>query len=235
MSTYNQNSHWEYTINEWKSKSHQKYLDIIFENNNINYIYDIGANVGGTSYIFLDYIKNNNKNIKKIYCFEPDNENINFLKLKLNNKINENIVECVEKGIYYGRTEAKVFGAGHISENRIHPNVGGYGIDECMIEIVEKRNKSGENVFCGQIDNKVFQLDTLENLCKDFELPDFIKIDVEGAEKNILMNSSIIKNAKFIILEWNHADDINIFINKYLSTFEIISSECDYLLKNNFR
>ena len=57
MSTHNQASHWDYTKNEWNSKIHQKYLDIIFEDNDINCIYDIGANVGGTTNIFLEYIK----------------------------------------------------------------------------------------------------------------------------------------------------------------------------------
>ena len=64
MSTHNQDSHWNYTINEWNSINHQKYLDIIFNDNNINCIYDIGANVGGTTHIFLEYIKKNNKDIK---------------------------------------------------------------------------------------------------------------------------------------------------------------------------
>lgn len=232
MSTHDQNAHWNYTVNEWMSKSHQKYLDIIFENNNINTIYDIGANVGGTTFIFLEYIKNNNKNIKKIYCFEPDNENNNFLKLKLNKEINNNIVECIHKGIYYGKKTAKVFGAGHVHENRIHPNVGGYGIEECMKEIVNIRIKNGEDIFCDHIDNKIFELDTLENLSKNFLVPDLIKIDVEGAEKNILINSTIIKNAKYIIVEWNHSENISDFIIKYLPNFIIISSECDFLLKN---
>jgi hypothetical protein len=120
-----------------------------------------------------------------------------------------------------------VFGAGHI-----HPNVGCYGIEECMKEIVDNRNKNGEDIFCDQVDNKIFELDTLENLSENFLLPDFIKIDVEGAEKNILINSTIIKNAKYIIVEWNQQESLNDFIKKYLPNFILISSECDYLLKN---
>ena len=231
MSTATQSQHWEYTINEWKSQHLQIYLSTIFKNNDIKVIYDIGANVGGTTYIFTDYCNNNNINIEKIYCFEPDIDNINYLKYKLNKDIENNKIICVNTGIYYGKTEAKVFGAGHCSHNRIHPNVGGYGIEECMIEIVDKRNKNGEEIFCAQVDNKVFKLDTLENLCIDFLEPDFIKIDVEGAEKNILKHSNLIKKAKFIILEWNHGSLEDFLIN-YLPEFEIISSTCDFLLKN---
>ena len=142
------------------------------------------------------------------------------------------IVIPIHKGIYYGKTEAKVFGAGHISEKKIHENVGGYSIDECMINIVEQRNKNGENVYCDQIGDKIFKLDTLEYLSNDFGSPDFIKIDVEGAEKNIMMNSKLIKKAKYIIVEWNQNESLEIFLNNYLPEFKIIRADCDYLLKN---
>ena len=55
--THTQSAHWEYTVNEWKSENHQNLLDIIFQDE-INIIYDIGANVGGTAYTFLEYAKN---------------------------------------------------------------------------------------------------------------------------------------------------------------------------------
>jgi FkbM family methyltransferase len=232
MSTHTQSHHWSYTLNEWSRKNYQEYLDIIFEKNNIKYICDIGANVGGTTYIFLDYIKKHNKNINNIYCFEPDIENMNFLKTKLNSDINNNRIICINKGIYYGKKYAKVFGAGHISENKIHENVGGYGIEECMKEMVNYRNSGGEKIFCEQISDKVFELDTFENLMKNFNKPDLIKIDVEGAEKNILINSQIIKSAKYIIIEWCQKDSLSTILEKYLPNFKIIKSNGDYLLKN---
>jgi len=232
MSTHSQSAHWEYTLSEWNSKNHQNNLDIIFQNNDINIIYDIGANVGGTSYTFLEYAKKHNLKNPKIYSFEPDTDNMNYLKSKLKNEIEQNLIVPIEKGVYYGLKEAKVFGMGHCSENKIHPNVGGYGIEECMIKVQDNRNKSGEDVFCGQVDNKIFQLETLEKLCEKFELPDFVKIDIEGAEKNILMNSSILKKTKYMIVEWNQDEDFNVFLKEYLPEFKIINSNADFLIKN---
>ena len=151
----------------------------------------------------------------------------------LSEEIKEGIIICCQKGIYYGKKKAKVFGMGLVLENKIHENVGGYGIDECMVEIRDIRNFNGENVFCGQIGNKMFELDTLENIIIDKDTPDFIKIDVEGAEKNILINSKIIKKAKYIIVEWNHNNMcFHKFVKQYLPNFKILACDCDFLLKN---
>lgn len=234
--TATQQQHFYYTTNEWKSANHQDQLDIIFENDDIKVIYDIGANVGGTASTFIDYCIRKHKNIEKIYCFEPDQENMEFLKMTLDNFIKVNTVECVQTGVYYGKTEAKVFGAGFVSEGRIHPNVGGYGIEECMKEFTNTRIERGERVFCAQVNDKVFTLDTLENLSRDFLKPDFIKIDVEGAEKNILTHSTMIKNTKFLIVEWNQTENIQEFVTKFLPDFEIIpTTGCDSLLINKKR
>lgn len=224
--THNQLSHYHYTINEWQSENHKKIISIIFKNDDIKIIFDIGANTGATSSIFLNHDYKNI--IQNIYCFEPDNENMNFLKK--NNKNSKLIF--IQKGVYYGKKEARVFGAGHVSENKIHPNVGGYGIEECMKQICDVRNKNGENVFCDHVNNKIFQLDELENLVDISVIPDFIKIDIEGAEKNVLMNSSIIKKAKYIWVEWNQEEKLDDFLEKHLPEFEIYMSGADFLLKN---
>lgn len=230
--TATQQQHWWYTVNEWNQLNFQESLDIIFQNDDIKTIYDIGANVGGTSYTFLNYCNKRDKTIDKIVCFEPDTENMSFLKSVLNPYIENKTIECVQTGVYYGKTEAKVFGPGHVCENRVHPNVGGYGIEECMKEWVSLRNDRGENVFCEQIGDKVFQLDTLEHLTANFPKPDFVKIDIEGAEKNILLNSTIIKEAKFMIVEWNQRENITDFVKEYLPMFEVIPTGGDPLLRN---
>lgn len=230
MSTHTQSAHWDYTCNEWKSKNHTEMLDIVFKNE-INIIYDIGANVGGTAYTFLNYAKNNNLKIPKIYCFEPDKDNMIFLKRKLKQEIDQGLVVPVEKGVYYGLKKAKAFGLGHCSEGRIHPNVGGMGIEECMKKVEEKRNKNGESVFAAHVSNKFFELDTLENLTINFEKPDFIKIDVEGAELNILKNSTLINEAKYINVEWNQEESIENSLKCNNLNFECVFNRADYLLK----
>jgi len=234
MSTHTQSCHWTYTVNEWQTDNFQNYLNIVFKDNDIKTIYDIGANVGGTAYTFLRYAQQHNKKINQIYCFEPDDENFNFMKKKIN-FINDNVntkVDFIHKGIFYGKTTSKAYGIGTKESNKIHENVGGYLIDECAQKIVENRNSNGEDVFCAPVsDTKIFQLDTLENLAKNFLLPDLIKIDIEGSEKNLMENSTMLHHSKYIILEWNWNIDLEKFLLKYLPSHKIIRRDCDVLLQ----
>jgi hypothetical protein len=71
----------------------------------------------------------------------------------------------------------------------------------------------------------------------DFEI-DVVKIDIEGSEINVLENSTILKNSKFIILEWHfNPEYLFDFILKNLSNFEIIydGGNTNYLLQNKNR
>ena len=43
--------------------------------------------------------------VQQIYCFEPDKDNINFLKNKFKNEINNGLIIPIEIGIYYGLKE----------------------------------------------------------------------------------------------------------------------------------
>jgi len=102
MSTHTQRHHFDYTINEWSQPIFQNYLETIFKDEDDMVIYDIGANVGGVSYLILQkYIHK----VKKIYCFEPDNENMEFLKEKLKDYIEVGKVICIQKGIYYEKKQ----------------------------------------------------------------------------------------------------------------------------------
>ena len=219
---FTQSEHLDYTITEWCKEPFTILLETIFKNeNNINFI-DIGANVGGVieSLNKLNYLSK----LKNIICFEPDNDNFNFLenvcKNIKNNNNNFNIT-CHNIGIFYGKTEAQVFGTG---DN----NVGGYFIDD------DATNKERNYNIVPY--NKTFYLDTIEKYI-DFDI-DVVKIDIEGSEINVLENSTILKNSKFIILEWHfEINKFEDFLQKNLPNFDIIydCNNNNFLLKNKNR
>lgn len=232
MSTHTPEAHFEYTMNEWKQHSFQNYLNIIFEKDDIDICYDIGANSGAVTQTILNFCEQNNKNLKKIYCFEPDADNFLYLKNKLKQYTDKGIVKCINEGIYYGKKKALAYNFGGPSitgTNELYMSCGGYSIDECAEQIKKIRNARGENVICGYIKKNIFSLNELENM--DISKPDLVKIDVEGAEKNILENSSLIKNSKYIILEWNFDLKLDTFLEKYLPNHKIILQENDVLIQ----
>jgi len=77
--------------------------------------------------------------------------------------------------------------------------------------------------------NKTFELVELEKL--NLLNPDFIKIDIEGSEINLLKNSSLIKKAKYIYLEWSDKESLHNVLNKYLKNFKIIFNNPDTLIE----
>ena len=56
---------------------------------------------------------------------------------------------------------------------------------------------------------------------------------MEGAEKNILENSNLIKETKYMIVEWNQKEDIRNFLEKNNINFKVVNFNSDVLLINN--
>lgn len=216
--TSSQPGHFDYTLNEWTNEHFRKMLSIIFSDESVKNFIDLGANTGGVIKVLehLGYVKK----LDKIVCFEPDLANFNFL-VNICNNIECEVI-CNNIGIYYGQTEACVWGGGD-------GNVGGYFINT-------GRSMGGGNFV--QYPGKVFKLDTAEKYI-DFDI-DVLKIDVEGAEINIFENSTILKTAKYIILEWHfEVDEVPVFVKTNLENFDIIHScvphNHNFLLKNRTR
>jgi hypothetical protein len=114
---------------------------------------------------------------------------------------------CINKAIFYGATIVGVVGVGDNSQ-------GGYMIEEVDVEHKEMYptlytypNKKFECIKLEDIDNPIF---------------DIVKIDVEGSEYNIIENSSMIKESRYLIIEWhNHVRSyLDPFINTYLKNFK---------------
>lgn len=111
--------------------------------------------------------------LEKAFLFEPQIDNYNFMfeLFKDDSRIN-----LYQTGIYYGVTE--------IPLNRCDDNVGGYTIlqDPGFFP-------TGDIMKCARLEDF------------DFGKVDFIKIDVEGSELNIIDNSTLLREIDFIEIE----------------------------------
>lgn len=100
----------------------------------------------------------------------------------------------------------------YINLSTSNDNVGGYCLDESE-------------------DGKVKTI-TLEELCSNKKI-DFIKMDIEGAEKNVIENSSVIKDIKYIEIEFHNDLHENSywksFVKKYLPNHKIIFTDEDII------
>ncbi len=130
-----------------------------------------------------------------IYCFEPVGRNFDELKKNMPN------AKCLKYGIYYGERESRILWRGE--------NCGAFFVEH--VNSGEPRVDIGERV----------ELRELEEL--KLPKPDLIKIDIEGAEENVIPNSKIIKDTKYLIIEW-HPDHVPVldFFKEHLPKHKII-------------
>ncbi len=169
----------------------------------IKTIIDVGASSGLATLMFLDL-----PHVEEIHCFEPDEENYELL---IRNTEDYSIVKRYNIGIYYGITEATVVGTG--DENPL-----GYMIED----VIEEHDYIWGTT---RYEGKKFKLITLENVIKTSV--DLIKLDVEGAEYNIIENSKLLKQSKYLILSFhNHPKEyVENFITKNLPEYHTILFE----------
>lgn len=229
MSTHTQSAHWAYTLAEFQHPAHQRILDRVFSDQEIRVVYDIGANTGATAHLFLQ-----RQPLAHIVCFEPDDDNVQFMRQALSAEIASGKVIVVPKGVFYGRTSARVHITTILDESGAENpyfNVGGWSIDECAQERCKLRQRGGERVGTQPVADKVFLLGSVEELAAQLPPPDFVKIDVEGAERNILQHSTLLRRAKYIWVEWNQEEAVADFVKEHLPEFEIVDSGADVLLK----
>ena len=211
---YNQIQHL-YNV-EWGSGPVINMLQFL-KTKNIKTIADVGANLGISLIKFYEFLSP----FAECYCFEPDSMNFEVLNNIVSSLTGANIM-CYSTGIYYGKTEALVKSVGADTPNE---SPGGYFLDVLEPDAITELGPTS------YFDNKVFKLTELETIIKT---PlDLIKLDVEGSEYNIIKNSSLLQQSRFLLVEFhnNSVSMILDFIAKYLPQFNLIQQHQNtYLL-----
>tara|TARA_B110000003_G_scaffold259087_1_gene278762 strand:- start:717 stop:1454 length:738 start_codon:yes stop_codon:yes gene_type:complete len=188
-------------------------------------IFDLGANIGDKSYIFSAFAK-------KVFAYEPENKMHLILK---NRFINKNVV--IKKKLF--------------SNKKGYTNFYIVDKDEAYSTIKPKSLK-----FFDHIDKKNIRIIKKETTTLNLEIkkngiPDYIKIDCEGAEKLILQNliykipilsfelnlPQFYKEGEYIIMSFKKKfkSEYNIRIhekNEFLFKKNVSANKCLRFLKN---
>jgi FkbM family methyltransferase len=150
-----------------------------------NLIFDVGANGGSKTNIYL-------KVSKKVLCIEPDKSCVDILNSRFKNKNNVTVVpvgisDLEGKEIFY------IEGKGSCLNT----------FSSKWRDTLEQEKpfwyQEGESVSFTE--NYEVEVTTLDRLIKAYGIPDYIKLDIEGYEKNALKGLSY--PVKFISLEAN--------------------------------
>lgn len=127
--------------------------------------------------------------LKMAYLVEVEENNFQFMLKHVKYK---NVL-CINYGIGYGFKNPNV-----VIDS--YQNVGGFRIVEGTDSSIRERIK------------------TLEQLVEELKLPaiDFVKIDIEGGEYNIIENSKFLQTIKFIDIEFHGKEKELNFIENYV-------------------
>lgn len=195
--------HIAYTRNEWIENSYFLKVLEILKSKKIESYLDLGANVGEVCNVLFDNIST----LQKAYLVEPQLENFEFMKDHLASK--SSAVEYYNVGIFYGKTEGELY------IDPTWPNPGSFSLTDFR----DNFQPVGETV----------KLVTLESLA--IEPVDFVKIDVEGSEYNIIQNSQYLTQCKYLDIEFhNHSIDYHEFCKTHLPSHSILLNESGHLL-----
>lgn len=199
-------NHVEYTKNEWSSSEYYKQVINFLSEKKIKSFVDIGSCTG----ILYEILLNKIPSIELSVLVEANPNNFNFIKERLNNFEKVNIIN---NALFYGSETIKI--------GEVNSNVGAWSY------------KSNSNNI--EIKTITFEEIILEYF-NDSNLPDFVKIDIEGAEYNFIENSTKLKEIPYIEIEFHNNDEYGIFegsitsrnsiwrpfVEKYLPNHEII-------------
>lgn len=114
--------------------------------------------------------------IERGLIFEPHPDNYNYIL----NSVDTNLIQVENKALFYGKD--------FIELSIRHANVGSWSI-----VFTESHPEYAVKVPCADVDDYLSENNY-----------DFVKIDIEGSEFNLIENSNLLKEVPYIELEVHH-------------------------------
>lgn len=200
------NGHVDYTKKEWLSSEYYKEVLNFLSKKEIKSFIDIGSCTGVLCDILFEKIPSINYGV----LVEANPNNFQFIKKRLSNF---DKIDIINNALFYGKNILEI--------GEVNNNVGAWSY------------KSNTNKI--EIITITFE-DIISTFFNSGKLPDFVKIDIEGAEYNFLQNSTKLKDIPYIEIEFHNNDEYGIIegkthvrnkiwrplIEKYLPNHELI-------------
>ena len=175
-------------------------------------VYDIGANVGAYSILLAKKCK--------VYAIEPSIKTLNILQKNL---VSNNVIDNVTILPFAVSDSCKIQKYGYYAAV---VNVDARGYTEDSKYFTGRKVTQTHNLLS-------FDLDTLVKLF-NLPYPDYIKIDVDGAELNVLKGAKeTLKHIKSLMIEINDKEALNLLKDFSITRLTNYKEEHDcYLCKN---
>ena len=182
-------------------------------------IFDVGANVG-------TYTAKLRKQFPTsiIYAFEPSAYSFSILQEKTKNDQN---IKCYQKGLSYLSSTKELYDYGNMSGNSSHATL--------YPEIFEtfKQHRFSHEVYTKK---ETIEMTSIDDFCLslNIDLIDFIKIDTEGHEFEVLRGAkNMIKNEKIKMIQFEF-NEMNVISRVFLKDFyDLLSSYYFFRLNSN--
>ncbi len=152
-----------------------------------NLVFEIGSNIGQYSLLIAEKIGDQGK----LICVEPDSDNYAFLQFNMlkNNVQNVELLHTAVADV----PGSAVFYKDTITGGRTGSLIQKYASPQSKGKMEEVK------------------VTTFLDLVKLFGIPDFVKVDVEGAEDKIFFNSSVIEDRTTYLIEIRKETKSHIF------------------------
>ena len=172
-----------------KNREHEtmhKFSELILPGNTI---IEVGGHIGYITQYFSQLAGKSGK----VYVFEPGSNNIPYIRKNVSELAN---TQLVEKGVSNNNGEAIFYEDSLTGQNNSLESDYHILVENKKISFVET-----------EVSEKLIKLITLDDFCGSKIIPNFIKIDVEGLELNVLQGMTLLlKPAMMIEVTKNHKE-----------------------------